>query len=251
MLASPFRKMRWQPPQTLPARPLFKTALMPVCPGFHQNGAETSPHPTPAPMSTMAATRKISLFPSSVSCIVCQARWIGSLAVYCNGGMNTRYQDGIPLFNGGTTARTSISLQQLFITPSLTWQPDPGQAFGLGINLVYQRFRAEGLQNFSGDNKGTDHAYGIGARIGWMGTLTHHLRLGVTWSSKTASTKFDKYAAMFAEDGQYNIPENYGVGLAYKLSASLTLAADYMRIKYGSIKAIANPDGKLFSFQFE
>jgi len=42
------------------------------------------------------------------------------------------------------------------------------------------------------------------------------LTVGLTYASKTYMTKFDKYKGLFAEQGDFSIPENYGIGLAFK-----------------------------------
>lgn len=169
------------------------------------------------------------------------------VAVYGNGGMNTSYDRGIPLFNGGTGGKTGINLAQLFISPSIAWKPNQQNAFGVAANIAYQRFRAEGLQSFGVQNAGNDTSYGVGLRLGWTGQITPDLTLGATWSSKTHASKFSKYKGLFANEGGFDIPENYGIGAAYKLTPSMTLAADIEKIKYSGVKSIANPLANFFT----
>ena len=71
--------------------------------------------------------------------------------------------------------------------------------------------------------------------------MTPDLTLGATWESKTKTGKFSKYSGLFADAGSFDIPENYGVGLAYKFAPIWTFAADISEIKYGSIPSVANP----------
>jgi long-chain fatty acid transport protein len=52
--------------------------------------------------------------------------------------------------------------------------------------------------------------------------------------------KFDKYRGLFAEGGDFDIPENYNVGLAFQAMPNLTLALDYQRINYSGVSAIGN-----------
>lgn len=164
------------------------------------------------------------------------------VAVYGNGGMNTSYDKGVPLFNGGGTGgKTGINLEQLFISPSIAWQPNAQNSIGAAANIAYQRFKAEGLQSFGLQNAGTDTSHGVGLRLGWTGQVSQDLTLGATWSSKIHTTKFEKYKGLFAEEGGFDIPENYGIGLAYKLSPALTIAADLEEIKYSGVKSVANP----------
>ncbi|HEY3433582.1 MAG TPA: outer membrane protein transport protein [Rhodocyclaceae bacterium] len=169
------------------------------------------------------------------------------VAVYGNGGMNTTYKTPIPLFG---TSNAGINLEQLFISPSVAWKPNEQNAIGAALNFAYQRFEAKGLQNFDGaastspgnvTNRGVDTSTGLGLRLGWTGKVTPDLTLGATWSSKINASKLSKYKGLFADSGNFDIPENYGVGLAYKATPALTLAADIEEIKYGSIKSVGNP----------
>jgi long-chain fatty acid transport protein len=45
---------------------------------------------------------------------------------------------------------------------------------------------------------------------------------------------------LFAQRGGFDIPENYGIGIAVKAMPQLTVAADVKQINYSKIKAIAN-----------
>jgi long-chain fatty acid transport protein len=53
-------------------------------------------------------------------------------------------------------------------------------------------------------------------------------------------TQFDKYKGLFAEQGDFDIPENYAIGLAVKLTPKLTVAADVMKIMYSDIASVGN-----------
>lgn len=86
-----------------------------------------------------------------------------------------------------------------------------------------------------------------GASVSATGKLTNDLTLGATWASKTKSGKLEKYKGLFAEEGGFDIPANYGVGLAWAPTPALILAADIKRIEYSDVKAVANPIGNLFT----
>lgn len=169
------------------------------------------------------------------------------VSVYGNGGMNTDYKNGIPLLG---TSRAGVDLMQLFIAPTFAYKVTKDHAIGVSLNLAYQRFKAYGLENFTAPgfstsssdvtNRGYDSATGWGVRIGYTGNLTDAVTIGATYQSETRMSKFDKYKGLFAEQGDFDIPENYGIGIAVKATPSLTLAADIQRINYGDIKAIAN-----------
>jgi len=193
------------------------------------------------------------------------------ISVFGNGGMNTDFVSVMPLFsaprlpNGQPNPfaeRSGVNLEQLFITPSFSMKINEKHSIGIGLNLVVQQFGAKGLQNFAAPagtpsqtsafpdkvthNGDRDTSYGIGVRVGWLGQLTDRLSVGLTYQSKTNMSDFDDYKGLFAEEGGFDIPENYGIGFAFKATPKLTIAADIMRIRYESVASISNPIGKLF-----
>ena len=166
--------------------------------------------------------------------------------------MNTDYNKAIPLL--GNTA-PGVDLAQLIIAPTATWKITPSNTLGVSLNLAYQRFEAKGLQNFTAPigtpqqsslspnnvtNKGHDNAYGAGVHIGWIGQVNDALTLGASYQSKIYMSKFDKYKGLFAEGGDFDIPETYGAGIAIKATPALVFAADVQRINYSDINAVGN-----------
>jgi len=168
------------------------------------------------------------------------------VSVYGNGGLNTSYTTPIPLF-GSTKAGVDVS--QLFIAPTVTYKLAADHAIGVALNIAYQRFEANGLQNFAPyssspahlTENGYDSSYGFGVRVGYTGRLTPNLTIGATYQSKTSMSEFDDYKGLFAEQGGFDVPANYGIGIAFKPIAPLTLAFDIVRIEYSGIKSISNP----------
>jgi long-chain fatty acid transport protein len=177
------------------------------------------------------------------------------VAVYGNGGMNTDYGQN-PYARFGATGAAGVNLEQLFISPSIAYKVNDTHTFGIALNVAYQRFKAKGIGFFSGfssspDNvseQGTDSSTGAGVRLGWIGILTPQLSLGATWASKI-SGKFDKYKGLFADGGNFDVPENYGVGLAFEATPTWTLAADVQTIRYSKVSAIGNSAASLFAGQ--
>lgn len=168
------------------------------------------------------------------------------VAVYGNGGMNSHYNP-IPAFSNGP--KTGVDLMQLFIAPTVSMKINENHAVGASLNLAYQRFKASGIGNFtpmssSGANltdNQHDDSTGMGVRLGWTGTLSPTVTVGATYQSKTRMSEFDKYRGLFAEQGDFDIPENYGLGIAVKATPKTTVALDVVRIKYNDVKSIANP----------
>lgn len=169
------------------------------------------------------------------------------VSVYGNGGMNTDYKNGIPYFDNAGR-RAGVDLAQLIVAPTVTWKLTPSNIIGVSLNLAYQRFEAKGLQNFANPgfssapghvtDRGHDNSYGAGLRVGWIGQLNDVITLGATYQTKTYMSKFDKYKGLFAEDGDFDIPANYGVGIALKATPKLTFAADVQRILYSDVDSV-------------
>lgn len=172
------------------------------------------------------------------------------VAVYGNGGMNTHY-DKSPFTGFGGNSPAGVDLMQLFVSPTLSMKVNPDNAIGVALNLAYQRFSADGLNIFDNSvyssspgnvtNKGHDSSTGWGVRVGWIGQITPSVTLGATYQSKTKMSKFNDYKGLFAGQGSFDIPENYGIGIAVKTTPALTLAADVQQINYSGVDAIANP----------
>ncbi len=181
-------------------------------------------------------------------------QFAAGVAVYGNGGMNTDYGKN-PFAAFGASGSAGVNLEQLFISPSIAWKITADHALGLAVNFAYQRFKAEGIQPFAvasqspGNftNQGTDSLTGWGFRLGYTGKLTPELTVGATYASKTWTGGFDKYKGLFAEAGGFDIPANYGIGVAWKVIPALTLAADVQRIQYSDIKSVGNPLGNVFA----
>ena len=174
------------------------------------------------------------------------------VSVFGNGGMNTTYKTPVPLFG---TSNPGVDLMQLFVTPTVGYKIAPQHAIGLGVNLAYQRFKAHGLENFTASsgpqqfsafpanvtNRGYDDSFGAGVRVGYLGQLTRQFSVGLTYQTKTSMGDFGKYKGLFAQEGGFDIPANYGVGVAFKATPTFNVAFDVVRIEYSEIKSIANP----------
>jgi long-chain fatty acid transport protein len=173
------------------------------------------------------------------------------VSVYGNGGMNSNYKNGIPLFDGAPPmSRAGIDMMQLFIAPTFAYKITKDHAVGISLNLAYQRFKAYGLQNFTAPgfsvssnditNNGYDSSTGWGIKIGYTGNLTDAVTVGATYQSRTWMSKFNDYKGLFAEKGDFDIPENYGIGITVRATPKLTVAADIQQINYGDVESVGN-----------
>ena len=188
------------------------------------------------------------------------------VTVYGNGGMNTDYPGGqipAPVCSGfGNTGagnllcgsgRLGVDLMQLIVAPTLAYKVAPDHAIGIAPLLGLQRFEAKGIQPFGGfsvdgtnvSNNGHDSSTGIGVRLGYMGKLSPNVTIGAAYASKMNFRKFKDYGGLFAGGGDFDIPENYNLGLAVKAMPELTVALDYQRINYSGVSSINNPMSNL------
>lgn len=176
------------------------------------------------------------------------------LAVYGNGGMNTTYKSS-PFGALGGSSPAGVDLIQMFVAPTVAYKPNADHSFGVSLNLAYQRFSADGLNIFSPassnparlTNRGDDSSTGWGMRFGWTGRISDAVTLGATYQTRTRMSKFDKYKGLFAEQGDFDIPANYGAGIALKATPKLTLAGDIQRINYGDVKSVGNSADCLYT----
>jgi long-chain fatty acid transport protein len=167
------------------------------------------------------------------------------VAMYGNGGMNTTYNAQV--FGG--TSPTGVNLSQMFIAPNVSFKIAKAHSLGASVILGYQWFEAKGLQAFSMfssapaklTNNGSSDSLGAGVRIGYLGQLSPFMSVGASYQSRVSMGKFDEYAGLYAEQGGFDIPSNWTVGVGIKPSAGTDIAVDVQRINYSEVKSIGNP----------
>jgi long-chain fatty acid transport protein len=185
------------------------------------------------------------------------------VAVYGNGGMNTTYpvtatvcqdQNGNAILAQNVLCgqgELGVDLMQLIIAPTLALKLNAQHAVGVSPLIVYQTFEAKGIQAFGGmssspsklTNNGSDSSTGLGIRLGYMGRLNDQMSVGASYAPKIDMGRFKQYEGLFAEQGDFDIPANFTLGLAYQATPALLLAFDYQRIEYSGVKSIGNPMG--------
>lgn len=164
--------------------------------------------------------------------------------LYANGGMNTNYNAKTFGF-----APTGVNLSQLFVAPTLAYQLNERHAVGVSAVLAYQMFKAEGLQAFSAfssdaanlTNNKTASSFGGGVRVGYVGKLSEAFSLGASYQSRVLMSKFSEYKGLYAEQGDFDIPSNFTVGIGIQPNKNIDLAVDVQRINYSEVKSVGNP----------
>ena len=157
-----------------------------------------------------------------------------------------------PVLANQPSTEAGVELMQMQFIPSIAYKVHKNHTFGASLVLAAQYFRAEGLSAFEDlgftvtqgnmTDMGWEHAFGGGYRLGWLGSFVDDkLKLGANYSSKVWMGKFERYENLFAEQGDFDIPENYGIGLAYSFTPEWTVAFDVNRINYSGVRSVANP----------
>lgn len=171
------------------------------------------------------------------------------LSVYGNGGMNTDYPGAAA--PGGTYygGPAGVDLSQLFINTTLAKKLDAKSSVGISLIAAYQRFKATGLgafAPFSSDGAnltdvGYDYSFGYGAKIGWQSEVNPGTTVAISYQTKMSMDNFSKYAGLYAEQGGFDIPSSWTMGLAYDTSDKTTLTFDIQKINYTDVPSISNP----------
>ncbi|MHB1566248.1 MAG: OmpP1/FadL family transporter [Acidiferrobacter sp.] len=183
------------------------------------------------------------------------------IAVYGNGGLNTNYHfpaanpsmnpAGGPFYDG----QTGVNLQQLFVQFTYARRFLRHDSIGLSLLAARQSFSADGLGAFARDSSnssdltgnGASTSTGVGVKIGGQFRIMPGLNFGVAFSPRMKMSKFHSYAGLFANQGQFDIPANGVVGLAFKPTRRQVVAFDFQRIYYGDVPAIADPINSLLT----
>jgi long-chain fatty acid transport protein len=183
------------------------------------------------------------------------------ISIYGNGGMNTDFNTPLagPAGFGAIACptganmlvgcgRLGVDYSELIFAPTASYKLNQNHSVGISPLFAYRHFKVDGLQAFQGissapanvTNLGYDNSTGWGVRFGWMGKVSDTVTLGAAYASKMRMSDLSKYRGLFAEQGKFDIPENYNVGIAVQASPNMLVAFDVQRINYGKITSIAN-----------
>lgn len=219
-------------------------------PGFGFNGSVTS-------------NRNWFLMPEAGMTMPLTENLHAGIAFEPNGGGSTVYPLNFYSYSGvspddpGRGATLGGELMQLLAPITVGYKLNEHHAIGAALDVAVQRFRMYGVHSFKtfsdafkvpvtsdsvhlSDN-GYDYSFGAGLKLGWLGSfLDDRLSVGLTYTSRTYMSKFEKYRGLFAEHGDFDIPANYGIGLAFKPKKNIVIAADVERIEWSSVAALGD-----------
>ena len=181
------------------------------------------------------------------------------LSLFGNGGMNTEYKGGsasVPDGMGGHNqlsgtfgdGTAGVDLSQLFVSTTYARKISDTASWGISGIIAYQRFEAKGLGNFAGfssdpgnlTNNSHDDSTGLGVRFGVQGEISPGIRFGAAYQPKIDMSEFDDYSGLFADDGDFDIPSNFTLGMAFDVGDTGVLVIDVQQINYEDVDAVSN-----------
>lgn len=149
--------------------------------------------------------------------------------------------------NGNGTA--SVDLAQIFVMPTISFALNSAASVGLSPIFAAQRFEAKGLAAFApfsnSPNQVTDQgfsfSYGGGVRVGALVDVIESLTFGASWQSRIEMSRFKEYEGLFAEQGGFDIPSSWNVGLAWQPLPAHRLSVDYQYVGFGDVASVGQP----------
>ena len=179
------------------------------------------------------------------------------ISVYGNGGMNTKYEataantgalgpGSSGVFGAGTAG---VNLAQLFTNATYARKLDDKQAVGASIIFAYQKFAASGLGSFASFSTDpnnlagnrSSYSSGFGFKLGYQGEVASGVRVGASYQTRMSMSEFDEYKGLFAQQGDFDIPSTYSVGMSFAVGNAGMIVADIQRINYTDVAAVSNP----------
>lgn len=169
-----------------------------------------------------------------------------ALSLYGNGGMNTDYST--MTFGDPNSPGTGVNLEQMFGNLTFAYKLSKKHALGVAGIVGWQRFAAKGLFAFSGFSSDAANltgnaqstALGFGFKVGYQGQWLDDLRFGASYQSKIYMSEFERYAGLFAQAGDFDVPANWQAGIAFT-PGDWKFMVDVKQILYSQVKSIANP----------
>lgn len=148
-----------------------------------------------------------------------------------------------------TNGHLGADFAQLNIAATYTHEFESKHVLGISPTLSIQKFGASGLDFFTGissdpgslTDRGNEFSYGLGIKLGWFYKPNETYQFGAYYTPRTQMTKMKKYSGLLADNGDFDIPSNFGLGLAVNPTDSFSIAFDVSRINYNEIDSLSNP----------
>lgn len=161
----------------------------------------------------------------------------------------------VPVF--GTVENLKATRKIAELAHSAAWKPRADLALGLSLIYAIQEISIQGLMvavpggMAAIPSHGVQSATGWSARIGGLWYVTPGVSLGATYRSKTSMSAISGYSqdAFQYSEGKLDLPSDYGIGAAWRVTPAVTVAADWVKVNYSEVKANQDPSGPLWSDQ--
>lgn len=178
-------------------------------------------------------------------------RWSIGMTAF-SAGMGPDYRRN-PYARFGGDARASLFLSSAGIATVLGYRLNDDHLLGASLNLGYQSLAVKGIGALGAvsrtpekvSNQGKDASASVGFSVGWLGQLTPRLMAGLSYRSKAWTEKHDDYRGLLPNQGQLELPQIWGGGLAYELHPSWRVGFDFQRYHYSSQVGFGNRIARL------
>jgi len=226
--------------------------------GFHAN-ADARPGTPQIPPGQYDSKQKWFLIPQFAWSREVTDNSVAGVVLSAN-GLSTKY--AAPLFryferpgtpaSARATSPVGSDLYQAFVHLPWSLRVNDELTAGIAPVLALQAFRARGMGPFrtvstapdAVSDNGFDYSRGIGVSIGVNYRPTEKLSLAAGWQPRIDMTPFDDYRGAFAEQGDFDIPATFQIGVSYRVLDDLTLSADYQEIRYSDVAAVGNDNDR-------
>jgi long-chain fatty acid transport protein len=175
-------------------------------------------------------------------------RLAAGFVVYNRAQAYSKYDQAFPVIG---TDHLRLSYLQEIVNPMLGIEICPGHTVGVALDIVFQRLKINGLENFDNPEASTAPGFvtgngpsisvGVGVTIGYLGEFGNRLKVGLAYRPETSMTRYQRYKGFIAEQGKQNSPQRIAGGIALKVLPCLNWAIDVEHIAYNRIPALANP----------
>ena len=148
--------------------------------------------------------------------------------------------------------KVGVYLIRMMILPTIAYEVNDDVTVGATLVVGMQGFKAQGLDAFGdlGFSTGSsdlltsnqwDTSYGFGFKLGALWDITDDLTIGLNYAPRVDMSEFDRYSGLIAEQGDFDVAEEYSLGIAYKVSSKVKVSLEVQQVNYGDIKSVANP----------
>lgn len=174
-------------------------------------------------------------------------KWTVGVSV-TGAGLGADYGQPVTSMPGADVAKSNLMI--INTSPAIAYKPSDNLALGASIILGLQQFRASGVVGAGPGgvpvtlpSHGNSWASGFGAGIGALWDPHPTVSIGASYYTKTRFSSLSGYRddLLAGSSGKLNSPSRYGLGVAARPMPGLTLAMDYLRIRWADAEGYNTP----------